>query len=195
MRRLLLFISIIPILIALVLRKIKADATLRSCSQIALTTTAEEKGEKMLASLNHAPIPLPPIKGSQTTASAHGQTALRVGIALLSERDPKSIARRRWAQRFGQVFPIFTSIVCIFGFAVAKLPALWALSIIIASLGLATCAQILTLSAEIQAAEIACVLIEKKRIYPRLTEEEAVVKATQAWPWRSLIPGILSRLM
>jgi len=68
-------------------------------------------------------------------------------------------------------------------------------SIVMASLGLAACAQILTVTTNIKAAGLASVVLEKKRIYPRLSDEESVVAATRAWAWHSIVPGLISRLM
>lgn len=127
------------------------------------------------------------------SAHAHGQAALRVGLYLLSLHDPKAMGRRRWALRFGQVFPIFTAMVVVFGIFV-RLPMGWAMAIMMTSLALAACAQILTVYVERQASELACVVIERKRILPRLSDEEAVIASTRAWSWYGILPGILSRL-
>jgi len=138
---------------------------------------------------------LHPDTASGVSASSHGRAALQVGLYLLSQRDPKVMARRRWAIRFGHVFPVFTTVVMTFALVVGRLHAVWALAVIMASCALAACAQLLTITAERQAADLACVVLEKKRTLPRLSDEEAVVSATRAWAWRSCLPGILSRLV
>ncbi len=214
MHRLLLILSLLPLLAALVLRKLNADRILRSARETELRTTANDLARKMLDCMGHESVELKTTKRSwvgadvigdgwlslptataeSTRASAHGQAALRVGLYLVSLRNPAAIARRRWALRFGHVFPIFTTLVVVFALMV-KLPALWALSIVVGSFGLAACAQVLTVVAELQAAAIACVLLEKKRTLPRLSDEEAVVAATRAWAWYAIVPGLLSRLM
>lgn len=215
MHRLLLLFALLPLLAALILRKLNADRVLRLSRKTQLHTKGEDLARKMLDSMGHEEveiktakrawagaavlgddwlsIPAAPADGN--SAADHGQAALRVGLYLTSLRNPSAIARRRWALRFGHVFPVFTTIVCVFGLAVGRLPGLWALSIVVASLGLAACAQIMTLTAELQAAALANVVLEKKRTLPRLTEEEAVVAATRAWAWYSIVPGLLSRLM
>lgn len=214
MHRLLLILSLLPLLAALILRKINADRVLRLARETQLRTTANDLARKMLDCMGHESVELktrkrawvgadvigdgwlslPTATAESTRASAHGQAALRVGLYLVSLRNPAAIARRRWALRFGHVFPIFTTLVVVFALMV-KLPALWALSIVVGSFGLAACAQILTVVAELQAAAMACVLLEKKRTLPRLSDEEAVVAATRAWAWYAIVPGLLSRLM
>jgi hypothetical protein len=214
MHRLLLILSLLPLLAALILRKLNADKALRLARETRLQITAGELARKMLDSMGHEGVELKTRKrawvgadvigdgwlslqtamAESVTAHAHGRAALRVGLYLVSLRNPAAISRRRWALRFGHVFPIFTTLVVVFALMV-KLPALWALSIVVASLGLATCAQVLTVVAELQAAAMACVLLEKKRTFPRLSDEEAVVAATRAWAWYAIVPGLLSRLM
>ena len=216
MHRLPIFLSLIVICVALVLRKLNADRVLRKARKVRVGGTAEESARKMLDVLRHEQVKinvttratqawagtdvigkdwlsLPTETAKNHSAYAHGQAALRVGLYLLSLRDPKAMGRRRWALRFGHVFPIFTVMVVAFALFV-RMPPIWGLAIVISSLALATCAQILTLNVERQASDLACILLEKKRIFPRLSDEESVVEATRAWAWRGILPGILARL-
>jgi len=215
MHRLLLFLSLLPLLAAIILRKLNAERVLRGSRDTQLHIKGEDLARSMLASVGHETVELSTTKqawaGASVTgerwlalpaesavgssAADHGQVALRVGLYLTSLSHPAVIARRRWALRFGHVFPVFTVVVCSFALVVGKLPALWVLSIIMASLGIAACAQVLTVVAELQSAAHAVVVLEKKRILPRLSDEEAVVAATRAWAWRGIVPGLLSRLM
>lgn len=215
MHRLLLFVSLLPLLAALILRKLNADRVLRVARGRQLHLKPADLARRMLDSAGHQEvdvrtvrrvwaggattggdwISLPAASAAGDSAADHGVAALRVGLYLLSRRNPVALARRRWATRFGHVFPIFTAIVVVFAVAVAKLPMFWGLSIVVGSLGLAACAQILTLTTELQSAALACLLLEKKRTLPRLSDEEAVVAATRAWAWHSIVPGLLSRFM
>ena len=214
MHRLLLILSLFPLLAALVLRKLYADRVLRETRKTQLSIPAGELARKMLDALGHEStevkstkrawagaavtgknwLCLPTGVAEGTCASDHGRAALRVGLYLVSLRNPAAIARRRWALRFGHVFPVFTTIVVVFAMFV-RLPPVWGLSVILASFALAACAQTLTVVAELQAAAMANVLLEKKRILPRLSDEEAVSAATRAWAWHATVPGLLSRLM
>ena len=219
MHRILLLFAILPLFAALILRKLNADRALSVARKTHLHLKPEALARRMLDSMGLQDVELktkkrvwagasilgdgwfclPPPKADEPehemSAHAHGQAALRVGLYLLSQRDPAAISRRQWALRFGQVMPIFTTIVVVFGLAVAKIPVFWGLSIIVASLGLATCAQVFTVVAGRQAASMACLILEKKRTLPRLSEEEAVVASTRAWAWYGIVPGLLSRLM
>jgi len=216
MHRLFIFVSLIVILVALVLRKLNADRVLHRARRARLGVTAGEVARKMLDSARHPEVEvkvttratrvwagaetvgnhwlkLPTETAKNHSAYAHGHAALSVGLYLLSLQDPKAMDRRRWALRFGHVFPIFTVMVLAFALFV-RMPMGWVFAGVLSSLALATCAQILTLKVERQAADLACIVIEKKRTYPRLSDEESVVAATRAWSWWGLLPGILARL-
>ena len=216
LHRLIIFSSLVVLLAAIVLRKVNADRVLRKSRKFRLTTSAEETARRMLDSIRHGDVQievttratrvwagadivgkrwlrLPTEVAQGQTAHAHGQAALRVGLYLLSLRDPQALARRRWALRFGHVFPIFTCMVVAIAIFV-RMPMGWALAVVMTSLAISACAQILTVNVERQACELACVVLDKKRTFPRLSEEEAVVDATRAWSWFAILPGILARL-
>jgi len=215
MHRLLLFLSLLPLLVALILRKLNADRILKLSRERELSgdgtalakrmLTAMELGDAELrikkrewagsAASGDGWLTLTPELASGKSIADHGQVVLRVGLYFLSLRDPKSVTRRRWALRFGHAFPIFTLVVCVFALLVGKLPVMWVISIAMASLGIAACAQVLTLTTNLQAAAMAAVVLEKKHIYPRLSDEELVVAATRAWAWDSVVPGLISRLI
>lgn len=215
MHRLLILISILPIITIVICRKFFSDRLLRQSEETQLQHNAQELARKMLVSvqqdviqiqtkksawvgsrkLSKKTLSLPPDIANDSSARAHGKSALEVGLTLLLIRNPKVIARRQWALRFGQVFPVFTAIVAIFALLVAKLKVGWLLAVIAASLGSASCAQILTLIANLQAASLATTILDRKHIYPHSHDEKAVITATKAWAWHGIIPGIFSKLM
>jgi len=215
MHRFLLLFALLPLLAALILRKMYADRVLNRSRAVVLSTDGATLARRMLSSMDQDQTELRIIQREWAGAAGigenwlsltskqaegdsvadHGQVALRVGLYFLSMRDQAAVARRRWALRFGHAFPIFTSVVCVFALLVGKLPLLWLISVILASLGLAACAQALTLATNLQASALAAVILEKKRIYPRLSDEESVVAATRAWAWHAIVPGLISRLM
>lgn len=215
MHRLLLLFALLPLLAALILRKIYADRVLRRSRSLVLSTDGAALAKRMLSSMGQDQtelrviqrewagaaesgenwLSLPSKQAEGDSVANHGQVALRVGLYFLSMRDQAAVARRRWALRFGHAFPIFTSVVCVFAVLVGKLPFIWLMSVILASLGLAACAQALTLATNLQASALAAVILEKKRIYPRLSDEESVVAAARAWAWHAIVPGLISRLM
>lgn len=215
MHRILLLFSLFTLLAAVALRKLNADRVLRGLKDTRLNSSAGDIARKMLDSVeqDHVEVKTPARRWSASadlggkwlslpqgiatgvSARSHGQAVLQVGLYLLSLRDPKALARRRWAIRFGHVFPVFTTIVVIFALIVARLAGLWGFGIIMASCGLAACAQILALIAERRASALAAVVLEKKRIYRRLSDEESVVASARAHAWRSILPGILSRFV
>lgn len=216
MQRFLIFISLMPLLAAIVLRKFNADRVLLREKDIRIGFRADITARKMFdlmdcpdveirqgrlswfgaTGLGKDHILLPDfVKGgiAEHGAEAHGRAALQVGLFLLADREPELVARRSWALRFGHVFPIFTAIVTVFALVVGKVPAFWGLSVVLGSFGIAACSQVLALACERRAATLASVIIEKKRIFSRLSEEEAVIAATRALAWRAIVPGILAR--
>lgn len=216
MHRLILLFSLLVLLAGLVLRKFNADRGLRKAKGHKLPSQAGGVARKMLDSIKHDQVKLevttrvtrewagsdivgknwlrlPKETAEGRSAYAHGKAALCVGLYLLSLHDPKAMARRRWALRFGHVFPIFTMMVVAMAIFV-RMPIGWVFAVVSCSLALATCAQILTLNVERQASELACVVLENKRVLPRLADEEAVVAATRAWSWYGVLPGILARI-
>ncbi len=215
MHRILLLFALFTLAVAVVLRKLNADRVLHGLKDVRLSSSAGDAARKMLDSVKQNEVEVRAPKrhwaaaadlGSKwlvlasesadgLSARAHGQAALQVGLYLLSLRDPKALARRRWAIRFGHVFPIFSLIVVIFALIAARLAGLWGLGIIMASCGIAVCAQILVLSTERRASALVAVVLEKKHIYPRLSDEESVVASARAHAWRSILPGIFARFV
>jgi len=216
MRRFLILISLLCLLTAVIFRKLNADRTLKKSQKEKLVGVAGGMTRSMLDAMGGGQVEvqesekishgwagadvvgekwlrLPKETLENHSAYAHGQAALRAGLYFLLLRDPQAIARRRWAIRFGHVFPIFTTLVVVFALAVAKLPFGWGMGVVMASLAVATVVQMMTVQTERQAAELACVVLEKKRIFPRLGEEESVIAATKALAWRGILPGILDR--
>ena len=111
-------------------------------------------------------INLPADISVMSNAYAHGQATLHLGLLLLLQRDPVVIKRRNWAVRFGYVFPIFVVIILVFACAVAKLQILWAITALMLALSIASCTQLLTLMANLQAVDLASVVLEKKTPLP-----------------------------
>lgn len=217
MRRLLILFSLAVVLFALVLRKVNADRVLRQSRRVKLSGTAQELARKMLDSLDYSDVKIevtsretapwagmdckagewlrmPSHLANAHSASSHGRAALLIGLFVLAQRDGKVISARMWALRFGHVFPIFTLIVLVFAVLMAKLFLGWALAVLLGVMALATLVQCLTLRAERQAAELAAVVLEKKRIIARQEDEDAVMAALRGWSWAGVLPGILARI-
>ena len=215
MHRFLILFSLVPLVASLAIRKLLADRVLKVAEGKQYSYSAEATARKMLDALNHEDVVIKlthkplftqsKIKEKQIivsskvaqdkSASAHGKAALHVGLYLVSLRNPAMIARRQWAIRFGHAFPIFTTIVVIFACVVAKLAILLALAIVLASLGIAACAQILTVLTERQAAELASIVIEKKRLFSRSGQENEVIESLKAWSWHGAVPGLLTKFL
>lgn len=215
MHRLILLLAILPIFLAVVIRKLMADRPMHRLEKISFSKDASDTARKMLDSIGlheteviaakkswmsdqvikENRVALPAETLQKNNVKAHGKAALAVGMHLLNERDAGALGRYRWARRFGHVFPIFTTLVVIFGVVVARIAPLLGLSIIVASIALATLAQFFTVVAGLQAASLVKSLLEKKRIFPRADDEEAVIDAAYAQAWYNVVPGIISRFV
>lgn len=215
MHRLIILLTLLPVIAAIACRRFLSDRVIKSSQQQIFQYSIKGFAEKMLHSLGHGDIQLKPQKSlwagghritedsltltylsdQDSTAQNLGKTALEVGLFLLALKDPKLISRRQWAIRFGYVFPAFTILIAVFSLILAKVSIGWILAIIITSLGLASGAQLLALMANMQAVQLASIVLKKKHLFTRSHDEEAVIRASKAWAWYDIAPGIFSKLL
>ena len=142
----------------------------------------------------------PQVQLSKSLAEARdviglAEVALMCGEALVAWREPDLMKWRQWALRFGWAFPAFTTLVMVFAVVVGKLPAMWAITIAVAALGLASGMLIATLAVERQAAGLAARLVDEAGALPRMADGELVGRACKALAYRRVIPGSIEWLM
>ena len=215
MHRAIILLSLLPILASLLTRRFFSDRILKSSSNYETSIAPLDLAEKMLLAAGHEDIKVTisksnsnlqsDIKGKSIslpakltksdTALTNGKAALIVGLYLLSIKQPKLLAQRQWAIRLGYVLPVFVLIIVIFAVVLAKLPMIWILSVIIGSISISCVAQLYVFIADRQAAVLAEIILNKRNIFTRSHEKEAVILSIRAWSWHGIVPGLLAKFM
>ncbi|MGJ8678211.1 MAG: zinc metallopeptidase [Akkermansiaceae bacterium] len=215
MRQIILLLSLLPMIVVFICKKWYVDRVFKQTRTQKLPISAHELSQQMLAAIELHQVKiktpkkrwlgssqigagwlvLPAEISHSQTVYANGHAALTVGLYLLQQRNPELSKRRQWAIRFGHVFPLFVILVLVFACVVAKLSVLWAISALMAALGAASFAQILTLMANLQAVDLASVILEKKAICPYARDQDLIIVAAKSSAWAGLIPGLLGRFI
>jgi len=209
MRRLLILISVIPVIVSLIAAHLMGWRVLNKRIKLALNLGeileklssygVSYKSKKKVWSA----LPLAKDGSAHITekelesddSQVVSAELLRVGMAEINKTHPEMIQWRCKVLKFGYFLPPFILLGGTLAVAVKRLPAGWFLAVF--AIVLAACTVMLWLSrtVEKEAAIAITNLIERKRILPRLSEEEALVESIKAWTWISVLPGILVSLM
>ena len=189
MARLILLISLLPIILSVVVRKFFCDRGVRSAGDAETSRTGRELAELLLSKSGISNKVVmeekrrADVKVGKTVkliltkrlkeaknVLALGEVALLCGHALVATSNPDLLKWRQWAVKFSLAFPIFT-------------------------LGMGSLASLLSLQVEVQAARMMAAIIDESRIFPRLRESEAVALACKALAYRQAVPGAIEILM
>lgn len=128
-------------------------------------------------------------------AQHHARASIDLGLLLLREQHPAPVDWRLKMVKLGNLLPLFTIMVVIFSCLLGKLLPTIGVAAITFSLGLSSVLLWLSIAVEKEAAHLMVDRVEKLRIIPRLSEEEALVTSIRAVPWARLIPGALLKLI
>ncbi|SHJ33222.1 Putative neutral zinc metallopeptidase [Rubritalea squalenifaciens DSM 18772] len=121
--------------------------------------------------------------------------AIQFGLYSLQREHSATIQWRVKVVKSGYLLPTFVILIALFTSLVGKLPVKIALAAVAASFGFITVMLWLSMPVEREAGKYAAELIEEHRLFARIREEEAVVRAIHATVWTSLIPGVLRKLI
>jgi hypothetical protein len=183
MWRLLFILSVLPIAAALVaqwwfgLRVIAAEGK-RPC-RCELNRWNHTLGESPLITTPEAP------------AVEFGKQLRLVALEEWKIRDPKSATSRENSRRFGLAVPPLTLLIAVFALVLAKIPALGAITILLASTAISAAIGLLTLPPELLAISRTTRKMRESRVFVRTDDEEAVAKSAIAHAWRESIPPVL----
>lgn len=182
MWRLLLLLSVLPIVTALIARwwfgmRILSDEGRRLCR---CNPTAWPIAEAKTSDSN------------ENSAAEFGRQLRLQALAEWKERDPKGASSRENSLRFGMAVPPLSAIVAIFAVIVAKIPVIGAFSILFAATALASALGLLSLAPELRLIAAKAREIRKMRSFPRSEDEDAVIKSAVAHAWKETLPPILS---
>lgn len=208
-----LLFSLVPTILAIVVRKFFCDRGVRLAGQREASLTGRQFAERLLEKAGlrgkvevvekrRAEVKVEPPRlvlskrlADSCQVVSLGEVALLCGHALVAVRNPDLLKWRQWAVKFSWAFPVFTLVVLVFAVVVAKLPPAWGIAGAAAALGLGSGLSLASLQVEVQAARMMATLVDESRILPRLQESEAVALACKALAFRQAVPGAIEWLM
>lgn len=130
-----------------------------------------------------------------TDAATLGVVAQQVGLRLVMDARPDLEKRRRGVLRFGAIAPGFMVMIATLGALVGRIPLIWAVLMVLATVGFAAVLNLLSLAIELQGAGRARRLVTERRLFVRLTEEETVAAAATAAAWLRVVPAGIAWLL
>ena len=186
MFRILIFISIIPIIVALIARwwfgmRILAKAGKRHC------TCDLGRWESVLGKDT-----LPLVK--QADALVFAEQFRKQALIDWKKRSPKAAASREATRHFGMAVPPFALVIGFLGLIVARIPPLGVLAIFLAATALAVVFSLLGIASELNAMLIASRQLRTNGLFHRRDDEDAVIESATALVWKQAVPPILQLL-
>lgn len=183
MFRLLLFLSLFPIAIALVGRwwfgtRILATEGNRPC-RCDLTQWLPAPGDDAL------------VHRAEETAAEFGRQLRLKALADWSSHDSKAAESRENMRRFGLAVPPLSGVVAVFAVFVGKIPVMGGIAVFLAAIALAALLGVLTLPPELGAITRAARKTRDTKGFPRHDEEQAVVRCAMAHAWEAALPPVL----
>lgn len=183
MFRILLFISLFPIAIALIARwwfglRILAGDGKRPC-RCDLT--------RWFPSPDDAAI----IHRAEASAGEFGRQLRLKALAEWHTSDPKAASSRENTRRFGLAVPPLSGVVAVFALMVAKIPVVGAIAILLASSALSAALGLLSLPPELSAIARTARRVREEKNFPNGDDEDAVVRCAIAHAWDEALPPIL----
>ena len=183
MFRVILFISLFPIAIALAARwwfgmRILAGEGGRAC-RCDLKRWLPTPGDEAV------------VHRAEASAETFGSQLRIKALAEWSESDPKAAASRENTRRFGLAVPPFSGIIAVFAVLVGKVPVMGAIAILLGATALAAVMGLLTLPAELAAINRTARKARENGHFPSRDDEDAVIRCASAHAWDLALPPIL----
>ncbi|MDP3851853.1 MAG: hypothetical protein Q8Q59_15220 [Luteolibacter sp.] len=183
MFRLLLFVSLFPIAIALIARwwfgvRILAMEGKRPC-RCDLASWLPAPGDDAI------------IHRAEQSAGEFGRQLRLKALAAWKAHDPKAAAARENTRRFGLAVPPLTGVVAVFAVLVKKIPVMGAVAVLLAATALSAALGLLSLAPELAAITRAARKTRETKGFPRQEDEEAVIRCAIAHAWDAALPPIL----
>jgi hypothetical protein len=181
--RLILFLSLFPIAIALIarwwfgLRVLMTDGR-RPC-RCDLSNWLPPPGDTAL------------VHRAENSAAEFGRQLRLKALAEWRAEEPKAAGSRDKATRFGLAVPALSGIAAVFAVVVGKIPILGAVAIVLAATAVSAALALLALPPERTAISRSARKMRGARSFPRSEDEEAVVRCAIAHAWEAALPPIL----
>ncbi len=183
MFRLILFLSLFPIAIALIARwwfglRILAAEGDRPCG-CDLTSWLSPPGDAAV------------INRAEESAGEFGRQLRLKALTEWQAQDPKAATARENTRRFGLAVPPLSGVVAVFAVIVGKVPVMGAVAILLGATALAAALGLLALPPELAAITRAASKSRKAKCFPRREDEDAVIRCAIAHAWNEALPPIL----
>ncbi len=183
MFRVILFLSLLPIAVALSARwwfalRVLAGTGGRAC-RADLKRWLPAPGDEAL------------IHRAEGTAADFGAQLRNKALAEWHTSDPRAAAARENTRRFGLAVPPLSALVAVFAVLVGKIPFLGAIAILLGATAVAALLGLLTLPPELTAISRAARKAREDGCFPDRDEENAVIRCATAHAWDKALPPIL----
>ena len=183
MFRLVLILSLIPLLIGLLARwwfgaRVLGLEGNRTC-RCDLTRWRPAPGDT--ATVHRA----------EGTAAEFGHQLRTKAIADWRQEAPRAVKSRESSYRFGQAVPPLSAIIAIFAAIVGKVPVFGAFDILLGATALATALALAALPAELAAIARTARTITSENHFPNSDDRDSVIRCANAFAWTAALPPIL----
>ena len=183
MWRLLIFLSLIPPILAMALRwwygtRVLATLGPRVC-RADLAKWLPEPEQSGVA------------RRSDETAHVTGFHLWQYALREWERRDPKAAGARRKAKRVAIILPPFMVVIVAFALIVAKLHILGAFALVFGSIAMSALFSFLTLGPELKEVAVAANRLRKTGAFRLRDDEDAVVGCAMAHEWHQSLPPVL----
>lgn len=183
MFRLLLFISLFPIAIALAARwwfgvRVLACDGGHPC-RCDLARWLPSPGDSAM------------VHRAEESACEFGRQLRLKALAEWHDQNPKAAASREGTRRFGAAVPPLSGVVAVFAVLVGKIPVMGAVAVLLGAVAMAAVFGILSLPSELSAIARAARNVRDGKNFPNRDDEEAVIRCAIAHAWEASVPPIL----
>lgn len=213
MWKVLLLVSLLPIVVVVLVRRWRCDRILRSCQGHMTNRSGRELAEGVFKASGHGDLITVEVKrragvqvsppclilsrelaeGKEVVSLA--EVAALAGQVLVAVGQPELVNWRQWVVRFSWAFPIFTTVVVIFAVVVAKVGASWGVVIVLGALAIASSLSLVSVMVESEGSKLARDLLGVSRVLPRRDDEEEVQRCCRAFAYRRVVPGAIEWMM
>jgi hypothetical protein len=186
MYRLLLILSLAPLVVALLSRwwfglRVLAIEGTRACRCDLTRWFPPDSGKDG-------------VQRAEASAGDFGRNLREMALADWKQSDPSAASAREGMRRFGMAVPPLSAVVAIFAMVVGKIPLAGVLAILLGATALAAVFGLLTLPAELQAIQRAARKAREQGGFPDADDHATVLRCAVAHAWVAAVPPILNLL-
>lgn len=188
--RFLVFVAVVLLSLFLVTRGILRGLANGGDEELECRWSGRDLADRLADSVESEGVILPVLKpaiGQGRSALALAEAAWLVAFNILAQRSPESVKKRERALFMGKVVPLFALVVALMAVVAMKQP-LHALAGFLLLCLMVQIPVLTTLSVDLEAAKLARKLIESRRVFSRLGDEEKVLAALRYVGWRRILP-------